>query len=65
MGDDDEDEGCDDDVEHGVAWYEDKSAVGVGRHPDVVLTDEQLQWNFSKPGKKRAVSGTQTSQNVA
>lgn len=38
-----EDEGADDDVEHGAARDEHQDALGVRRQPDVVLADEQLK----------------------
>ena len=43
MRDADEDEGGDDDVEDGVVGYEHENAVSVVRHPDVILSNEQLK----------------------
>ncbi|GFR82158.1 hypothetical protein ElyMa_004091000 [Elysia marginata] len=40
---DDVDERSDDDVENWVAWNQDQHAMSVGRHPDVILADKQLQ----------------------
>lgn len=51
VGDDDKDEWGDDDVEYGVRRNEHKDAMGVGRHPDVVLTNKQLQLGERERGK--------------
>ena len=48
----DEDEGGQEDVDHGVVWDEDQNPVGVGAQPYVVLGDEQLKIKPPKPGKK-------------
>lgn len=38
--------------------------MGVCRQPDVVLRNEQLEGNLSKPGKESAVTGAQQSTDI-
>ena len=48
----DEDEGGEKDFDDWIIGNEDKDTMGVCAQPDVVLGDEQLQIQSTKPGKK-------------
>ena len=48
----DEDEGGEEDVDHWIVGDEDEHTVSVCAQPDMVLGDEQLQIQSTKPGKK-------------
>lgn len=48
MGDDNEDERGDDHIEHWVTRYKNQDTMGVGCHPDMILTNEKLVENKNR-----------------
>lgn len=55
----------DDDVQIGEAGQQHEHTVPVGRQPNVVLADEQLQRNAPEPREERREPGAQNARYVA
>ena len=51
----DEDEAGEENVDHGIVWYEHQDSVSVGTEEDVVLCYHHLNVQTTYPGKEAAV----------
>ena len=60
----DEDEACQEDVDHGIVWYEDENSVGVCTEEDVVLRYHHLNVQTTYPGKEAGVSRPDESCHI-
>ena len=56
VGGADEDEGCENDVQHRIFRQKDEDAVSVGGQPNMVLGYKELQRDFAEPSEERRVT---------
>jgi len=54
----------DDHVERGEARQQDQNSMSIGGQPNVILADEQLQRDASKPGEERRVASAQDARDI-
>ena len=60
----DKDEAGEENVDHGIVWYEHQDPVSVGTEEDVILRYHHLNVETTYPGKEAGISRPDESSHI-